>query len=252
MEITVVFLLGFAPGIFWLWYFYHRDKIEPEPKQLIIRTFFVGLAAAIPAAIAESLFVLIPGMDGLVLLVVVAPVIEEYFKYLAVRVAIYRHAEFDEPMDGIVYAAAAALGFASIENVGYLFSSKNNGGWGAVQLIFIVRALLSVPGHVLFSSVWGAALGRAKFMSDPSAARRLIQSGLIGAMILHGLFNFSASLSVQDPVLIWVSLLGLITLNVLAWVRIRQRMQEALLDSPHGRRATQEAAEDGLPLSRRS
>ncbi|MBI3459323.1 PrsW family intramembrane metalloprotease, partial [Candidatus Acetothermia bacterium] len=235
MTILPILLLGFAPGAFWLWYFYHRDKLEPEPQSLVIRTFFFGLLIAIPAAIVEVAFSwLFAALGQVVLIAVIAPVVEEYAKYLCVRRTIYRDAEFDEPMDGIVYAAAAALGFASIENVGYLLFAIREGGWTGLEIAFILRALLSVPGHVLFSSIWGGALGRAKFMQDAASANRLIRNGLFGAMALHGLFNFLASFELTGNELLAVlGAIGLLILVVLAWVRIHRRMSEALLDSPY-------------------
>jgi len=243
----LILILGFAPGVFWLWYFYHRDKIEPEPQHLVIRTFFMGLLMAIPAAIAEIVLTAIasllfartekwisPQTIGLFTLVVIAPVVEEYFKYLAARTSVFRHAEFDEPMDGIVYAAAAALGFASIENVGYLFSAQRENGWVAFEIVFVARALLSVPGHVLFSSIWGAALGRAKFIQDQGATRRLLFSGLLGAMALHGLFNFFASFSATENIAFALAgAIGILMLSVIGWVQVHRRMRSALHDSPH-------------------
>jgi RsiW-degrading membrane proteinase PrsW (M82 family) len=249
MDLTFIFVIGFAPGVFWLWYFYHRDKLEPEPQHLVLRTFFLGLFVAIPAAIAEFVlsFVLIfflfwveklflAQVAAFMTLVIIAPVVEEYFKYLAARTSVYRHADFDEPMDGIVYAAAAALGFASIENVLYLFVAKQEAGWLGVEIVFIARALLSVPGHVLFSSIWGAALGRAKFIQDQAVTRRLILGSLLGAMALHGFFNFLAGLSIaaqENAAYAWVGAVGILALSVLAWIRIHRRMKEALKDSPH-------------------
>ena len=118
MDTLTILALGLAPGIFWLWYFYRKDKLEPEPKHLIIKTFFLGMVSAVPAIILETPF------KGLLLTVIAAPVIEEYLKYFVVRRTIYNHAEFDEPMDGIIYAAAAALGFASAENTLYLLTAS--------------------------------------------------------------------------------------------------------------------------------
>jgi hypothetical protein len=54
----------------------------------------------------------------------------------------------------------------------------------------IIRGIASVPGHVIFSCIWGCALGNAKFRPEQERAG-LILSGLAGAMLLHGIFNFS-------------------------------------------------------------
>ncbi len=223
MSSLTILALAFAPGLFWLWFFYKRDKIEPEPKHLIVKTFFWGMAAVLPAIFLETPFRGMAG--GLALTVVAAPVIEEYLKYFAVRRTIYAHDEFDEPMDGIVYAAAAALGFASLENVFFLFSAYSTGGEGQVWATFALRAFLSVPGHVMFSAMWGYALGVAKF--SPGADRRKVIAGGVGlAMLLHALFN------------LLVSTVPLVSIGMLAflffgWRAVNRKIAAALADSPH-------------------
>ena len=88
-------------------------------------------------------------------------------------------------MDGIVYAMAAALGFATIENILYVLE----GGLA----VGILRAIVSVPGHVIFYCIFGAALGIAKFRPE-SQRTGIILAGLFGAMLLHGIFNFSVEI----------------------------------------------------------
>jgi protease PrsW len=170
-------VLALAPAVFILWYVLRKDCYEPEPLRLVVWIFLLGALAVIPAALIES-----PFSDTLVLGSVVAPVVEELAKFLVVFLFVYHRAEFNEPMDGIVYAAAASLGFASVENLVYVLD-----GGAAVG---VLRAVASVPGHVIFSCVWGAALGIAKFR--PASHRAgIIAAGLAGAMLLHGIFNFS-------------------------------------------------------------
>ena len=169
--------LAIAPTLFLLLYIYRKDRYEPEPIHLIAWVFFLGALSVIPAGLIELLF-----PEGFFSSAVVAPVVEETMKFLIVFLAIYRHPEFDEPMDGIVYATAASLGFATVENILYVIE----GGLA----VGIVRAIASVPGHVVFSCIWGFALGTAKFRPE-NEQRGIILTGLIGAMLLHGIFNFS-------------------------------------------------------------
>ena len=171
--------LAIAPAAFLIWYIWKQDSYEPEPLHLVAWVFFLGALAVIPAAVIELLF-----PEGVVSSAFVAPVVEEAAKFLVVFLAIYRNPEFDEPMDGIVYAAAAGLGFATIENILYVLE-------GGIA-VGIIRAIASVPGHVIFSCIWGLALGRAKFR--PASGRTVIViAGLFLAMLLHGIFNFSLS-----------------------------------------------------------
>ena len=93
-------------------------------------------------------------------------------KFTIVRRFAYLHTEFDEPMDGIVYAAAAALGLATLENVLYVFSAYLTSPPLRSSTV-IARAIFSVPGHALFAGVWGYALGQARSRpprSDPPSS----------------------------------------------------------------------------------
>jgi protease PrsW len=169
--------LAIAPTLFILIYIYKKDRYEPEPLRLVAGVFFLGALMVIPAGLIELLF-----PEGVFSSAVVAPVVEEGLKFLVVYFAIYHHPEFDEPMDGIVYAAAASLGFATIENILYVI----DGGLA----VGIVRAIASVPGHVVFACVWGFALGTAKFRPE-NERTKIILTGLFLGMLFHGIFNFS-------------------------------------------------------------
>ena len=190
--------LAIAPSVFIFMYIYAKDRYEPEPLHLVLWIFLLGCLSTIPAGLIEILFA-----DGLFTSAVVAPVVEEICKFLVVYLFIWKSAEFDEPMDGIVYATAASLGFATIENIFYVI----DGG----MAVGILRAFLSVPGHVIFSCLWGAALGIAKFRPAKEQAP-IILAGLLGAMLLHGIFNFSI-----EALDIWGVLLILVLVPAGAW-----------------------------------
>jgi protease PrsW len=221
MKSLIILSLAFAPGVFWLWYFFRLDKLEPEPLHLVRTSFLLGMAAVIPAALIELPFARISSFAAIVL---VAPVVEELCKYLVVRLGIYRNAEFDEPMDGVIYAVATALGFASLENVFYLLAEYGKGS-GPFAVVTVTRALLSVPGHALWSGMWGYALGCAKF-SEPRFGRSLVIRGLTLAIGLHALFNL---LCLSGP--IWP--LGMVILVPIMWRMMYRRIDAALRASPH-------------------
>jgi RsiW-degrading membrane proteinase PrsW (M82 family) len=170
-------LLAIAPSLFVFLSIYRKDCYEPEPLHLLAWIFFLGALSVIAAGLIE-----LPFPEGVISSAFIAPVVEESLKFLVVFLAIYRHPEFDEPMDGIVYATAAGLGFATVENVLYVID-------GGIA-VGIIRAIASVPGHVVFSCIWGFALGTAKFRPKKERAK-IILTGLFGAMLMHGIFNFS-------------------------------------------------------------
>jgi RsiW-degrading membrane proteinase PrsW (M82 family) len=243
MDVLAVMSLAIAPGLFWLWFFYKRDRFEPEPKHLIARTFFLGILVAFPIVFAQAFFLFLPAF---ILYAVIAPVTEEYGKFVVVRYGIYNHAEFDEPIDGIIYGVSAALGFATIENIGYLlgsyFSPEEALGEGAsasdaVLFLFIARSLLSVPGHAIWASFWGYALGRAKFALSPERGKKLILNGLMLAIVSHGLFN---GLLLLHPALA----LGALVVIVIGWQMTFRRISAARAASPHASRSVNDRPKD--------
>lgn len=181
-----IVLVSFTPGLFWLWFFLRQDKIRPEPLRLIAYTFLLGCASTIPAGLGNFFFgadSLLEGSPNLVSVVtamtlVVGPV-EELCKFGAVRLGPYRSLYFDEPVDGLVYASAASLGFASLENLFYVVQ------YGPA--VMLVRAPLSTVGHLVFGSIWGYALGQ-HYISG-GRKRSLLFGSLAVAAGAHALFN---------------------------------------------------------------
>ena len=210
--IAILILIALAPGLFLAWYFYHRDSYEPEPKIKIIKIFFIGALMVLPAALIELLIVNVTkittqGLVHILILsfVVIAPV-EELLKYLAVRRWIYNSLEFDEAMDGIVYTVSVSLGFATAENVIYVLASGIGTG--------ITRAFLAIPGHALFGALMGSYIGRAKF--TPIKEEKLLFTGVILAIVCHGLYDFLALTRSAFSSMV-ILLLGILVL----WTRIQ-------------------------------
>jgi len=222
VEPLVILALALGPGVFWTWYFYRRDRFEPEPAALVIKIFFLGALVTLPVAFIEGLLGLFIA-SPLVMGVIVAPIVEECGKFQVVRRFAYRNIEFDEPMDGIVYAASAALGLASLENVLYVFTAYITSPSLAVGTI-IVRAIFSVPGHALFSSVWGYALGRAKFMAAERRGAVVIR-GLILGMVLHGIFNL---LLISAEVVTYATAIFILVLIPGLWILVDRNIRSAL------------------------
>ncbi|MFA5614682.1 MAG: PrsW family intramembrane metalloprotease [Methanoculleus sp.] len=222
IEPLVILALALGPGVFWTWYFYRRDRFEPEPAALVIKIFLLGALVTLPVAFIEGflgLFIASPLVMG----VIVAPIIEECGKFQVVRRFAYRNIEFDEPMDGIVYAASAGLGLASLENVLYVFTAYMTSPSLAVGTI-IARAIFSVPGHALFSSVWGYALGRAKFMAAEHRGAVVIR-GLILGMVLHGIFNL---LLFSAEVVAYAMVIFILVLIPGLWILVDRNIRSAL------------------------
>ncbi len=177
-DIVFSFLVAFL----WLKWFLKKDKYEKEPERLIFIAFFAGMLATIPCALFES-FLRLPDQGSTVpfqklyLSFLWVGMVEEFFKYLAVRLTVYRSREFNEVMDGMVYMVSAALGFAATENVGYML------GYG--YAIGFPRAILSYLAHISFSAILGFYLGKSKIEGRTT----LIWAGFALAISLHWLYN---------------------------------------------------------------
>ncbi|MHC4943812.1 MAG: PrsW family intramembrane metalloprotease [Planctomycetota bacterium] len=225
--ILLIVAMGLAPGIFWLFYFLRKDRLEPEPARYVIGMYFWGLLPALAALLVQTpLSYLLPWV---LMPILVAPVTEELLKFFfliwALRLFAGFRKEFDEPMDGIVYAAAVALGFASLENIGYLAIASMQ---DKLTTVFVIRALLSVPAHVLFSGMWGYALGMSRCAALKRDKKKAsVLWGVIMAVFFHGIFNGLAYLDT-----VYTSILLLLAV-LLFWRIAFRNIRSAILASPH-------------------
>src|SRR5215471_19611064 len=188
-QIILVLLLSVAPCALWLWYFSGRSPYKRPAWRVLGVTFALGALATAPALAlnlaGQSLFINLFGHARLsrvlTLFFVIGPV-EELLKLLVVYFYAYRRKEFDEPLDGVIFSATAALGFAAVENVFYL--ARND------PMLVLLRGPLSNAGHALFSAMWGLSLSKAKAAPNLVSKRLpIIARGWLYALLLHSLFD---------------------------------------------------------------
>ena len=219
MKFFWYIFIAMLPGIFWLWFYRRQDK-KPEPWKLITKIFIWGMLATIPAIVLElvvDFFVPFAQSENITIIVlstlfVVAP-IEEYLKYLVVREKIFRHKEFDQAVDGIIYTIVAALGFASFENILVVFSD----GEGAIALRFATATLM----HALTSGIIGFYIGLGKI--NPEKSKSLIRRGLLIAIALHSLYNIIAITETSLTFVMLVALLLIMYLMLSHGIKEMQR-----------------------------
>src|SRR6478736_721787 len=178
-------------ALLWMNYVQWKDRHKPEPRWRLFLAFLLGgVACGLSVLGFMALdFLGVPDIEFgrapwtcFYSLVFIGP-LEEGVKILMATLFIFRWREFDEPIDGFVYAAAISLGFASVEN----FYNVPELPW-QTQL---ARTIALPMTHVLFSAIWGLGIGHARFALPPSFRRTCWQIGSVGlAMLAHGLYDF--------------------------------------------------------------
>jgi RsiW-degrading membrane proteinase PrsW (M82 family) len=158
-----------------------KDKYETEPLSLVVKVYIFGVLLVFPVMVLQFGFKEELNIPLFADAYLTSGLLEEFLKWFLIFYGAYLHEEFNEPYDGIVYAAALSLGFASLENIFYLYT------FGIEEAL--VRALLPVSGHALFGVIMGFYLGKAKFSSGRKKVIYLVLS-LLFPVLLHGTFNF--------------------------------------------------------------
>jgi RsiW-degrading membrane proteinase PrsW (M82 family) len=191
LMLVIALVFGLLPGFAWL-VFYLGEASHPEPKRLIVFTFIVGMAFGFFTVAIETSFngwatgigiqeLSLASLFGLA-------AIEEIMKFAAAHFAISRNPEFNEPVDAMIYMIVAALGFATLENIGAISGISPQAAiipavLETISLRFVGATLL----HTLTSGVvgyyWALGIVRGK-------VSRYVLMGLVIAAVLHTTFNY--------------------------------------------------------------
>ena len=203
----VLTLLAVIPSVFLLIKVYQADKVEKEPAPLLFKLFIKGLESAFFAAVVEALLINF-GLNTLVHLgliegegsflyhaieaFLIVAVAEEGFKYYFLKQTTWTHPAFDYRFDAVVYAVFVSLGFATIENILYVWGSQIESGTGLQLSVY--RGVLSVPAHCVFAVAMGIHYGAAKYAQGHEQFD-LEEAGLRKAflvpVLMHGFFDFA-------------------------------------------------------------
>ena len=224
-------LIALIPPLFFLIYIYRQDDIESEPRGMIAGLIGLGALSAIPAVLLElagSYILYLLGLpeESLIYLLLenflVVGVSEEICKYTAGRLTTWKSPEFNYRFDGIVYMVSSAIGFAALENVLYVFEYGFHTG--------VMRAILSIPLHTICGMFLGYYYGEGKYLlmhGDKSGATRAFWKGFIIAVMIHGAYDFLASLESITALVLFVVLV--IVVDIVAF-RFMKNAEKA--DSP--------------------
>ena len=177
-------ILSIAPVVVLAFYIIYRDKYEREPFGMLLRALLAGMLTIPPIIVVERIIAnLAPAggmLNGFYEAFAVAGFTEELFKFIALYIVIWSNKNFNEKFDGIVYAVFVSLGFATIENIQYVFANGEN--------VAYLRAFTAVPAHALFGVAMGYYFGLAKFF--PGKRNIFLIRSFLEAFVLHGAYDF--------------------------------------------------------------
>jgi RsiW-degrading membrane proteinase PrsW (M82 family) len=188
-DLLILIALAVAPCIVIALFIYWRDKFDKEPFNLLVGTFFGGIASVVPA------YFLSRGLEDIVLAgqtittfeiaidaFVCVAFAEEISKYFFLRLIAYPNKNFNEPFDGIMYSVMVGMGFAMIENLLYVLGNEGNG-----IRIALLRMFTAIPAHAVFAVIMGYFVGLAKHTNHKTGYLFL---GVLAATLAHGFYDF--------------------------------------------------------------
>ena len=225
MDFIALLSLPLPPGIAIIVFIYLKDKHEPEPFRLLAISFFYGVLSTI-----VTLLISLPTQYWMVLrendvvhqfvnAFFKVAFVEEFSKFLFIRFILFPNKHFNEPFDGIVYAVMVGMGFATLENILYVFQYGYTTG--------ILRMFTAVPAHATFAILMGYFLGKAKFSLDKKHYYSLV--GLFVATLFHGAYDYFWFISFIPGV--WVgAIISLLVAFFLSRKAIRLHQQSSPFD----------------------
>ncbi|MBV9821640.1 MAG: PrsW family intramembrane metalloprotease [Actinobacteria bacterium] len=204
---------------FWL------DRWEPEPSRLLLLAFLWGASVAVVASLVLELAGSAVLGSGAVL-VLIGPAVEEAAKgaFLLVMLTGARRREFDGVVDGLVYAGFAAVGFAFVEDIGYVAESFSQGTDTGVATV-VMRLVLAPFAHPLFTSMTGLGVGLAVSRPRSPARWRYPLAGYLAAVALHALWNGSLTFGFGGYLLVYVVIMIPAFVGVILIARYHRRRE---------------------------
>jgi len=178
---------GVLPPLVWLWFWLKEDKTRPEPRSLLVLSFFAGALSIIIVIPLQFVArdIIVPGLA----LLLAWAAIEEIVKYAVAYIADFRKRTYDEPIDSMIYLITVALGFAAFENVLFLVKSATAGGLSLGITTALMRFIGATLLHAFSSAFLGGFIALAFYKSRKMKHLYAI-AGLITAVVLHTIFNF--------------------------------------------------------------
>jgi RsiW-degrading membrane proteinase PrsW (M82 family) len=226
-------IFSVIPAIIWLYFFYRLDRLEAEPKHMVMSVFVIGalITAALHDFIINDMFNVNEWQYNswwghLLGGILIVGFVEQFIVYIAVRFMVFRNPEFDERVDGVIYSVAAGLGVATVLNFYYVFRSN-----GVDLDIGSIRMVINTMAYASFAGILGYFIGQARFEKTPIY---YMPAGLTIAAVFNGLFwylldrSFGGSLNYNPwGDLILATVIAVISMAVVFWL-IERANEETL------------------------
>ena len=226
--------LSILPSILIIFYIRKKEYHDKEPMKLLLLLFGLGgipcvIGAMVMEFLGEAILNLVvhPGGTFVTLLYhildafLVVALAEEGCKFLAMYIATWHNKAFDYKYDAIIYAVFTSLGFATIENIMYVFS-----GGGSLSTA-IMRGILSVPGHAEFGIFMGYFYGLAKMYHVKGQYKLSTRYKLLSLLVPIGLHGFyDCCLFVENWFATIIFVMFVIALDIMAVIRVNRSAKE--------------------------
>lgn len=226
-DCMLLFALAIAPGFAICLLIYFRYRHYKEPAGWLALSFLLGMISTLPAMLIQYLlgdtrentsthYILSYALFAYV----VVAFSEELSKFLTLRFYAYPRKTFGEPFNAIIYSVMIGMGFATVENIEYVYRFGFQTGF--------TRFFLSVPAHASFAVLMGYFMGLAKHA--PSRRTWLMIKGLLIAVFFHGTYDFCLFLQQNERVTETVST-GLLSFGSFAsyYIAVRLAMRSIRL-----------------------
>lgn len=197
-------VLAVAPIIAFIFWIYLKDKYEKEPIKILAKYFILGAFISIFAIIIEKFLMKINPFTGwynyIYVAFILAGLTEEGLKALVIIPSLLKEKEFNEKLDGIIYSIFLSLGFATIENLIYILFEDR----AFVFEVGLSRAIISIPGHIMFAITMGYYISKYKFTDDKIKKREYFFMSVIVPILLHGVFDFILIIGYRWAIILFI------------------------------------------------
>jgi RsiW-degrading membrane proteinase PrsW (M82 family) len=183
-------LITILPSLLIVAFFVKSDRF-PEPTSQIIKIFMFGVFLCIPAFLINTELSYIYANteidEALISSFLSAAPVEEVLKFTVLYSLVYKMKDFNEPIDGIVYGVTVSLGFATLENIYYVYFLSDYFDTTS-QSLALLRSFSAIPAHGIFGATMGYFFMKYAFIKKENN----LALCMIVPILLHGAYNYFA------------------------------------------------------------